>query len=251
MFWERKIQLAKEMKSAVDSETGQGEIRAMKSEIHRMQVRYEQLLKQQEKLIRDMESSVSRRDTIVTRGEFQQKLPQNRAVMQNNVQRKIVDLQKKIRESTQEAVYVEKELDVHRAKQQEQVIKMEDIQRELRQKQAENDQLEEQVDNLSSQRSTLLITLSEKQLRARYYEQIKDGKYKPQLKSPDLLEREKEKQIDRLQRYLTIIQRLSEVYPRMTKELNHIKDTIQARITNQMTRNVLSPQQPDETSARS
>jgi len=40
MFWERKIQLAKEMKSAVDSETGQGEIRAMKSEIHRMQVRY-------------------------------------------------------------------------------------------------------------------------------------------------------------------------------------------------------------------
>jgi hypothetical protein len=39
MFWERKIQLAKEMKAAVDSETGQGEIRAMKSEIHRMQVR--------------------------------------------------------------------------------------------------------------------------------------------------------------------------------------------------------------------
>jgi hypothetical protein len=39
MFWERKIQLAKEMKSAVDSETGQGEIKAMKSEIHRMQVR--------------------------------------------------------------------------------------------------------------------------------------------------------------------------------------------------------------------
>ncbi|CAF4447837.1 unnamed protein product, partial [Adineta steineri] len=45
MFWERKIQLAKEMKSAVDSETGQGEIRAMKSEIHRMQVRYDQLLR--------------------------------------------------------------------------------------------------------------------------------------------------------------------------------------------------------------
>ena len=91
MFWERKIQLAKEMKSAVDSETGQGEIKAMKSEIHRMQVRYEQLLRQQEKLIRDMESSVLRRDTIVTRGEFQQKLPQN----------KITDLQRKIRETTQ------------------------------------------------------------------------------------------------------------------------------------------------------
>ncbi|CAF4208287.1 unnamed protein product [Rotaria socialis] len=101
MFWERKIQLAKEMKSAVDSETGQGEIRAMKSEIHRMQVRYEQLLRQQEKLIRDMETSVSRRETILTRGEFQQKLPQNKAIMQSTVQKKITDLQRKIRETTQ------------------------------------------------------------------------------------------------------------------------------------------------------
>lgn len=38
MLWEKKIQLTKEMRSAVDSETGQGEIRAMRAEIHRMQV---------------------------------------------------------------------------------------------------------------------------------------------------------------------------------------------------------------------
>ncbi|XP_073444179.1 coiled-coil domain-containing protein 40 isoform X3 [Dendrobates tinctorius] len=37
MLWEKKIQLAKEMRNAVDSETGQGEIKAMKAEIHRMQ----------------------------------------------------------------------------------------------------------------------------------------------------------------------------------------------------------------------
>lgn len=65
------------------------------------QVRYEQLLRQQEKLIRDMESSVTRRETIVTRGEFQQKLPQNKAIMQSTVQKKISDLQRKIRELTQ------------------------------------------------------------------------------------------------------------------------------------------------------
>ena len=64
-------------------------------------VRYEQLLRQQEKLIRDMESSVARRDTIVTRGEFQQKVPQNKAIMQSTIQKKITDLQRKIRESNQ------------------------------------------------------------------------------------------------------------------------------------------------------
>jgi len=66
-----------------------------------LKVRYEQLLRQQEKLIRDMESSVLRRETIITRGEFQQKLPQNKAIMQSTVQKKITDLQRKIRESTQ------------------------------------------------------------------------------------------------------------------------------------------------------
>lgn len=48
-----------------------------------------------------MEATVSRRETIVTRGEFQQKLPQNKAIMQSTVQKKISDLQRKIRELTQ------------------------------------------------------------------------------------------------------------------------------------------------------
>ena len=38
LLWERKIQLAKEMRAAVDSEDGQGEIKGMKAEIHRMEV---------------------------------------------------------------------------------------------------------------------------------------------------------------------------------------------------------------------
>lgn len=38
MQWEKKIQIAKEMRAAVDSESGLGEIQAMKTEIHRMQV---------------------------------------------------------------------------------------------------------------------------------------------------------------------------------------------------------------------
>lgn len=38
MLWEKKIKLVKETLSVVDSEVGQGEIQAMKAEIHRMEV---------------------------------------------------------------------------------------------------------------------------------------------------------------------------------------------------------------------
>lgn len=60
MLWEKKTQLARETRAAVDSDVGQGEIRAMKAEIHRMSVRYSQLMKMQEKMIQDMEKAVSR-----------------------------------------------------------------------------------------------------------------------------------------------------------------------------------------------
>ena len=60
MLWEKKTKLANETRAAVDSELGQGEIRAMKSEIHRMQVRHGQLMKQQETMIQSMEKAVSR-----------------------------------------------------------------------------------------------------------------------------------------------------------------------------------------------
>lgn len=38
MLWEKKIQLAKEMRASVDSDASQMEIHAMKAEIHRMKV---------------------------------------------------------------------------------------------------------------------------------------------------------------------------------------------------------------------
>ncbi|XP_070710661.1 coiled-coil domain-containing protein 40 [Pempheris klunzingeri] len=69
MLWEKKTQLVKETRSAVDSEVSQGDIQMMKAEIHRMEVRLSQLLKQQERLLRESEATVERRETIVLRRE--------------------------------------------------------------------------------------------------------------------------------------------------------------------------------------
>uniref|UniRef100_A0A663M6T9 Coiled-coil domain containing 40 n=1 Tax=Athene cunicularia TaxID=194338 RepID=A0A663M6T9_ATHCN len=98
MLWEKKIQLAREMRAAVDSETGRGEVQAMRTEIHRMQVRYGQLMKQQEKMIRDMEASVSRREAIAVRGEGQNKTDKKR-ITKRDFHREREELRKKIRET--------------------------------------------------------------------------------------------------------------------------------------------------------
>ena len=67
MLWEKKTQLAREARDAVDSEVRHGEIHSMKAEIHRMEVRYAQLMRQQEKMVQDMEKSVFKRECIIVR----------------------------------------------------------------------------------------------------------------------------------------------------------------------------------------
>lgn len=67
LLWEKKTQLAREARDAVNSDIGQGEIHGMKAEIHRMEVRYAQLMRQQEKMMQDMEKSVCKRESIIIR----------------------------------------------------------------------------------------------------------------------------------------------------------------------------------------
>ncbi|XP_037328820.2 coiled-coil domain-containing protein 40 isoform X2 [Pungitius pungitius] len=69
MLWEKKTQVMKETLSAVHSEAVQGDIQMMKDEIHRMEVRLNQLMKQQQRLLRESEETVERRETIVLRRE--------------------------------------------------------------------------------------------------------------------------------------------------------------------------------------
>ena len=55
MLWERKIHLEREMQQALDPSVGELETSAMKKEIHRMQLRLEQLKRRQEQIIVEME----------------------------------------------------------------------------------------------------------------------------------------------------------------------------------------------------
>jgi len=45
----------------------------MRTEIHRMELRYAQLMKQQEKMVQEMEKSVAHREMIVLRTEIENK----------------------------------------------------------------------------------------------------------------------------------------------------------------------------------
>merc|ERR1712137_1035516 len=58
LLWERKITLEKEMQEALDPNIGQADSAAMKKEIHRMELRLDQLKRRQEQMILEMERAI-------------------------------------------------------------------------------------------------------------------------------------------------------------------------------------------------
>merc|ERR1712036_68312 len=69
MLWERKIHLEREMQEALDPSVGQVESTAMKKEIHRMELRLDQLKRRQEQMIMEMERAIYKRDAIQMKNE--------------------------------------------------------------------------------------------------------------------------------------------------------------------------------------
>lgn len=67
LLWEKKIQLDKETRIALDPSIGQQETENMEKEIHRMSLRFEALKREQERLSIEMENAINKRTNIANR----------------------------------------------------------------------------------------------------------------------------------------------------------------------------------------
>merc|ERR1719265_1985620 len=100
LLWERKISLEKEMQQALDPNVGQSESAAMEKEIHRMELRLDQLKRRQEQMIMEMERAIHKRDAIALKYEPAAK--KNKQVTSAaNLKRQIQSLKNNLRLCTQ------------------------------------------------------------------------------------------------------------------------------------------------------
>merc|ERR1719436_2221978 len=100
LLWERKITLEKEMQEALDPNIGQADTQAMKKEIHRMELRLDQLKRRQEQMILEMERAIHKRDAISMK--FEPKAKKNKqASTSATVKRQVQSLRNNLRLCTQ------------------------------------------------------------------------------------------------------------------------------------------------------
>lgn len=141
LLWERKIQLEKEMQDALDPTIGQTEIVAMRKEIHRMNLRYEQLRKKQEEMIKDMERSVFKRETIQLKylPKVEKKNAQDKS-SQGKLSRQIANLKQTLKHTTENTMKLDQSIE-------QRLKELEEINRDIQQNkdvQAQEEQMNQQ-----------------------------------------------------------------------------------------------------------
>lgn len=111
LSWETKWKLVEETKRENDAEYAKtGEISAMKSEIHRMEVRFGELKRAQEKLVADMELCVHHREHIFDQANMRSKLSHKKTKQVNTMQYRVNEFQAKLKQIFSETSAIEKEI---------------------------------------------------------------------------------------------------------------------------------------------
>ncbi|NXF84076.1 CCD40 protein, partial [Sclerurus mexicanus] len=228
LLWEKKIQLAKEMKEATGSGSEQGEIQAMKAEIRRMQVRYGQLLKQQEKVVRDMEASVSRRETIAIRGEAQNKADKH--VTKNEFQQRKQELRKKIREAQENIFNCNQAILELKNTQESLRATFSEKKGELCRLQAKADSLDLDVECLQNEKRWNLLELVAHQAHQKHLQALREGKYRALSATGEARRSQQEKLRGRLQAINTIVRRVREEQPRHERALQWLSQCLGSRL---------------------
>jgi len=144
MLWERKIVLEKEMQEALDPNVGQAEVASMKKEIHRMELRLDQLKRRQEQLISDMERVIHKRDVIQLKYEPVQRPGVLKADphMKATLRRQLNSLRTNLKLATSAIQETENKCG-------DRTVRLEELQQEVDIAQSETTQFENSANNLN------------------------------------------------------------------------------------------------------
>ncbi|NWU89932.1 CCD40 protein, partial [Upupa epops] len=229
MLWERKIQLAREMRAAVDSEPGQGQARAMRAEIHRMQVRYGQLVKQQERRIRDLEASVSRREAIATRGEGQSNPGRGRSSRSRCLREKR-ELLRRIRETQKSTLECTRAILQLESSQAALSATLSQEQQQLQSLRAEAEGLDWDAEHLGNRKRWNLLEIVSYQRRQRHLQALRDGTYVPLCRSEPARRDQQQRLQHRLHSIGTVVRQIQQDHPQHRGALQWLRQCLEARL---------------------
>jgi len=222
LLWERKIQLARETIAAVDSEVGQGEIKSMRSEIHRMELKFKELMLAQEALMKEMEYSVCRRENINNRTK------PSTAPTKGNLMKKIQDSKRNIRQLKNSIQQADEAITHKRTRQHELSNHLQECQVTISEIESRHTEVGSQLADMKNKKDVNLQELVTKQGQAKEYQKVMDKKYKPLTRDNEVVKNELDKMSEKLNSIRSVVHGLQDEFPNHHHqvELNKASDML-------------------------
>mmetsp|Transcript_13470 Transcript_13470/g.20409 ORF Transcript_13470/g.20409 Transcript_13470/m.20409 type:complete len:984 (+) Transcript_13470:157-3108(+) len=179
MYWEKKIDIQKEIAETLDPEVGQEEITKMQKEIHIMEQRLLDLKRSKKLMVEEIKKAVSKRDIIMTKGKAQAKRAKTGANdTKANLKREIARLQNTLRQAKNQLKTMTNE--VTELFKEAQSIGMAAQQRkdELEDQEHNEDQLSMETQLATLRKDTMTMRQKQLDMENRAMNDIIEGKYR-------------------------------------------------------------------------
>ncbi|EKF32535.1 hypothetical protein MOQ_003609 [Trypanosoma cruzi marinkellei] len=223
LFWERKMQIAKETEMALDPTVGRAEVEKMRKEIGIMEKRMNDLQREQRFLIEEMQRSIDHREIIRTKGQAIQNATKKnkRGATRLDVDKESARMFKELNEKREEAQLKERLI-------RESLVEIEKKTNEIEAIQREVENLDEQVTELQAQLLSAQKECDrledEKRIKNTTLQRLRDaenGAYNLAV-SPEELSEEVTHTEEKRRTLVEIIDDLTNRYPELAEDLSDI-----------------------------
>lgn len=224
LLWEKKIQIDKETREALDPSVGQQETLNMEKEVHRMELRLEALKREQERLSTEMEKAVLKRAVIADR--YVKAPPEagaggeTRDLSQANAKRKIGNLKKEARSFAEEISMLTSTIDAKKAVFSDMTVELECVTSQYAQSEEQSIQLQGEINDLLYQKQLNQERMSYKQKYAKRLKDLAQSKVEPSQSL--MLERRLLASSQALDNVKEIIIGLQSVHPHLAEVLERV-----------------------------
>eukprot|EP00667_Euglena_gracilis_P002731 EG_transcript_2736 len=220
MFWEKKIQIAKETEMALDPNVGREEINRMKQEIYIMEQRLATLKKEQKRKIEEMTKAIDHREVLRDKGKAVQANVKS-GTTKVQLQRENARLSNELKKRKEESLQKDQQIKACLQNTEVTIQETEKVRAEAETLKAELQRLQREIHLQTIIRSKVW---DEKNRRQKSYQRYKDaekGQYKFSVR-PENYERERGKVEDRRQALLQVVRELEAQCPAMHADLQEI-----------------------------
>eukprot|EP00759_Apiculatamorpha_spiralis_P027820 PhF_6_TR30532/c1_g1_i1/m.44784 len=227
MFWEKKIQLAKETELALDPTVGKEEITRMKKEIYIMEQRLHNLQREQKKKIEEMQKQIDHRDVLRTKGEAIQAATKGgqKGVTKATVVKDNHRLNSELQSNKEEAVRKEKQIKECLANTEKTALEVEKVQSEISALQDRFDQLKTEIDVHVQERQISSDEKTRKQKTLAKFRDAEKGLYKLTM-NPDQAQAEQQQLNMQKRAVQNVVQDLMSAYPSLQRKLQDVLDAL-------------------------